>query len=590
MVEHVQQAGDETAGRRTTIIDGAAIVLIVAVAAASVWRARHGMPDDVYIFLRYARRLADGDGWAFNPGGDGANGATSPLWVLLLAASSKVHADLVANAVAMYGVGLAGAGAITYRSLRRLDMPLVGLGAGLLLVANPVLLDVVGMETGLMLLLVAVVVHQAVLRRPGVAAGVAGGLLILARPDGALLIAAVLAMVVWRTRRVPWRMAVGGLVTLVPWCIYSILQFGTPVAGTLSAKSAQGRSGFFGPSFVFLRYGRTIVQHPWSLTLLLLSLIGVVLAFWTRRSRDFAVVLVIYGAAHLALYGIVIRPPAYLWYYAPEYYLMSIFSLVAVHQIAVIVLPRALPSARPLGALVAVTVVACVLVGLELREPAPTDRYGGYRVAASWLGEHAPAGADVAATEIGVLGWELDRPIVDFLGLLDDRAATDLGRSDLAAWIGREQPDFYVQHLPVWEMEEPSSGVAWFGAAYRPVFETTAPGWSRVRVYERVATKEEAQSRPRPTLVTWTVTTALTRAGADIGEPERTALQSLLERYVGSHDLQKRFEIEGGVDLGALLRLGAEGGVDDLDGPTRDVLRRLVSDGRGVVMPLAPTG
>ncbi len=62
------------------------------------WYWHAGPVDDDYIVQRYARNLLAGHGFVFNPGGEAAEGFTSPLWL--------------AVAVALHALGLAGDGAV----------------------------------------------------------------------------------------------------------------------------------------------------------------------------------------------------------------------------------------------------------------------------------------------------------------------------------------------------------------------------------------------------------------------------------------------------------------------------------------------
>ncbi len=68
----------------------------------ALWAAgrilRSGVIDDTYIFLRFARNLAAGHGFRFNPGGPAVEGFTSILWVLLLSLWGKLGGSLVSGA------------------------------------------------------------------------------------------------------------------------------------------------------------------------------------------------------------------------------------------------------------------------------------------------------------------------------------------------------------------------------------------------------------------------------------------------------------------------------------------------------------
>jgi len=69
--------------------------------------------DDPYTFFRYARNLSDGQGWRFNPGVPDADAITSPLYVLLLAAATRLGVSTTGAATALFAVTSAGAGFLT---------------------------------------------------------------------------------------------------------------------------------------------------------------------------------------------------------------------------------------------------------------------------------------------------------------------------------------------------------------------------------------------------------------------------------------------------------------------------------------------
>lgn len=54
------------------------------------WWLKAAMPDDAYIYLDFARNLAEQSRWAFNASGPTVNSATSPLFTLLVASLVKL--------------------------------------------------------------------------------------------------------------------------------------------------------------------------------------------------------------------------------------------------------------------------------------------------------------------------------------------------------------------------------------------------------------------------------------------------------------------------------------------------------------------
>ena len=79
---------------RDEVVDGACAALSLAASLAVYWIAEGRIAgaaslssfplDDSWIHLHFARNLAEGAGFAYNPGVPVA-GSTAPLWTLLLA-------------------------------------------------------------------------------------------------------------------------------------------------------------------------------------------------------------------------------------------------------------------------------------------------------------------------------------------------------------------------------------------------------------------------------------------------------------------------------------------------------------------------
>lgn len=70
----------------------ARMAVLLALAALLVWHVHTYwfLTDDAFISFRYARNLSEGHGLVFNPGDEPVEGYTNFLWVILLAAGSRV--------------------------------------------------------------------------------------------------------------------------------------------------------------------------------------------------------------------------------------------------------------------------------------------------------------------------------------------------------------------------------------------------------------------------------------------------------------------------------------------------------------------
>jgi len=264
--------------------------------------------DDAWIHLSYAKNLLHHGYFTYNPG-TVETGATSPLWVFVLAlALGVLRAPVLAAKVA----GLACAAACvaaTHHELRRLGGRTAAWTGALLLALDPawVMAACSGMEVPLAGLMLILLVGQVRRRRPG-GAGVIMGLLILTRPEGVLaagMAGVLLALGLWRNRKpgataAPpgrplrgWRSlwtsaspsAVGILGSLLlcgavaaavagPWFLYCRLGTGFWLPSTFYVKAvvrAQGVGQVFWSFLMMLDHGywpSPLVHDPVALALL----------------------------------------------------------------------------------------------------------------------------------------------------------------------------------------------------------------------------------------------------------------------------------------------------------------------------------
>ena len=161
--------------------------------------------DDANIGFRYARNLAEGQGFVFNPGGERVEGVTSLLWVFLLAGiyrlagPSGIEAGGIVLSVLFTGVALA----VVLRMLARFSAP--GRWAGVVWLASlPAFYQWAGlamMDTALwsaaLHLFFVICLNAARGRKTygwAIAAGVLG--LVLSRPDSTLVVPATLLALV----------------------------------------------------------------------------------------------------------------------------------------------------------------------------------------------------------------------------------------------------------------------------------------------------------------------------------------------------------------------------------------------------------
>jgi hypothetical protein len=172
-----------------------AVFSATAVLVARAVLAERQTVDDVFIFLRYARNLAQGSGYSFDPsrGAARVEGTSSVLWTLLLAAAWKVGLRGAGAAKALSLGAAATIPAVAAYTARRSapDRALVAAAAPLALALDADLATWAssGMDTAVWALSCLGCVALAAADSPR-AAAVASGALAWVRPEGPLFAAA----------------------------------------------------------------------------------------------------------------------------------------------------------------------------------------------------------------------------------------------------------------------------------------------------------------------------------------------------------------------------------------------------------------
>jgi arabinofuranosyltransferase len=504
----------------------AAVIAAVALAARLVAGPR--TVDDAYITFRYARNLAMGLGFVYNPG-QHVLGTTTPLYtgLMALAWTLGLH-DLPAVALAVNALADAATAALLYWLALRLEAGrIVALGLGLAWAVSPmsVTFAIGGMETSAVILFLAGSFAAYVVGRSRLSAALMA-LAVLTRPD-ALIAAGLLfadmalrsllahdgAPLVTRLRRLPWAEAAIFVGILVPWIAFAAAYFGSPLPQSVQAKvrayqldplSALIRllQHFSTPFFEHRVLGRFWPAVGLPLYLFLYVAGALRLIRHTARTLPLLLYPLVYVAVFSAANVLVFR-----WYLAPPlpFYFLGI--LVGLGAITTIV-AQALGRSR-IGAW-ATTVVAAALLLSSLSEytlhpdhgpnrPAPEMAWFKlellYRQAAEGIRPDLKPGDVVAAADIGAVGWFSEAPILDTLGLISPEAVPyyPLDPSLLAIQYAvspdlvRTQRPKYLITLEVY-VRRSLLAAPWFGESYRLVrkLDTDIYGSDGMLVFERL--------------------------------------------------------------------------------------------------------
>ena len=461
--------GEPLAGLARWRADGlvvAAALLPLALFVAREWRiaGASGFPlDDSWIHLQFARNLAAGAGFSYNPGIPVA-GSTAPLWTLLLGAGALVASPSLAMAKVVGVAATLAAALVTRRAAlawrARADAALV---ASIALVwMGPVAWGALsGMEVSLAALLVAGSLLAHARDRELVSAACAA-LAVLARPEALLLVPFLVAARPLTVRRVAV-FAVATLVVVTPAVLFSLWTAGTPYPATAAAKVEGGLVGWLGG-----------VREPAALT-------------WVSRPLAFLWEWIAWLAAIHWLLPFALVPSLVLaWRYAGRGLGLVTLALVAhplgmallapyrgpafqegrysIHLLPLVVLTLAVglggrraaaPRHASTSAVAGVVwlALACVaLVPAATRYAWAVQNINAMQVhLGHWVDAQLPKTARIALNDIGAITFFSRREIIDLMGLVtpDIIPYRRRGESGVMEYVAQTCPE-YVIIFPAW--------------------------------------------------------------------------------------------------------------------------------------------
>jgi arabinofuranosyltransferase len=413
-------------------------VVVYLVLVGRYWRAIGPfVVDDAFIFLRYARNLAHGDGLVFNPG-ERVEGYTSVLWTLLLGATGRLGLPYLATArVAGVLLGLATMLA-TWLASRRLfpRSTLASLLPVALLAVNRTFCvwSVEALETHLFGACVigawlALLRFGAGLWRGVVpVTGIVLGLAALARPEGYLvaLVAMLLLVADARARHEHRGAAVHALALALiagGHLAFRVAYYGDLVPNTFHAKvpGLQLEAG--------LRYVATLAWDNHWLVFGLLPLAGGVAYARERDVREgrlFAPVLV---AAFIAYWVAIGGDYFEFRFLAPLLPLVFVMTARGALELARRAAPAVRPALLPALALLALGAsLATVLFPFEGRDGLTSPEREAqftrvFTVAGRWLAKNLGEGESIAVRTAGVIPFLTHARSLDLLGLNDREIA-----------------------------------------------------------------------------------------------------------------------------------------------------------------------
>lgn len=408
-------------------------------------RGQFLMPlDDVYIHFQYARQLATGEPYVYNPGLPPTSGATSFLYPYLLAAGYLLgfqELSLGVWALGLSALALAGSTWLVYR-LSRCYAPywIAVLLAVLFALSGPVSWHFMsGMETGLMIFLVLLTLHAFVSEYDALCMGAAAGMALMRPEGGALALLAAVALYIRSYAPVPFlhrtsnaeRVSLGWLLLpLLAMIVQPIVNF--TLTGSMVASGNQSKSVFgMVPAFhdviigrIISNFARTWVEFisgfsaregwyvPFIVTLL--SLIGLIFLL-RAHSRRLTGLLVI-GWLVVGTMAVATLDTAFWHFKRYQMPMMALFFPLAAWGLAA--WPLRPPRSRlVLAGLAAALVLLTALPFLSHYLLNVNYVYAQPLQMARWLAANTPSDAVVAVHDTGMMRYGGGRTTIDMVGL-----------------------------------------------------------------------------------------------------------------------------------------------------------------------------
>jgi arabinofuranosyltransferase len=423
--EDFEESWRDSGFLRNAVKFGLGVVVLIFYATAALHFGY--TPDDTYIYLRFAKNIISGGGFAFNAG-EPTYGVTSPLWTLLIAAGGWMRLDpyLVAKVLDLLFASFALV-IFYFLAFEVIRERLIAFLATFVFSANVWLMRWAssGMETSLSVLLVLSAVLYC-MRNEYLLAATICGFLSLVRPEGFALFAIIIGDLFLNSidKRRAGRIALVSIfiffLIVGPWLVFAVLTFGTIVANTMPAKGSLD-ADFGSVTSVALSIGRTIATS--SLLEFILAVTAVVV-MWRVKERNavrqhflpfawIGFLIVVYvgtGADVVSRYLLLILPFIILY---------GFFGLSKLLEI----LHR---SAR-LSVSIALAFAAVILIQnqyfYQVYVKPHMARYADgveecLTPIAIWLKENTPDQTVVVAPDVGVIGYWSERKICDLAGLI----------------------------------------------------------------------------------------------------------------------------------------------------------------------------
>ncbi|MFZ2323519.1 MAG: hypothetical protein WAV89_07480 [Ignavibacteriaceae bacterium] len=403
--------------------------------------------DDTFIFYKYAKNIAEGNGYVFNIG-EKVNATTSPLYTLILALLYWIIKPIYINNFVVLGnlISISSILLILFSMKKIFDNDEYFYWFAAIFLAMPLLKLGFGMETFLNLALIVFSVYLYTNEKFLLASAFIA-LSVLARFDSILFAGIIFLYYIFDKRKFPSiKMILIFLLVVIPWFVFSKIYFNSFLPTTIGAKLSQNELGLFGGGLIFLTNSVRVLPGSYLTLLTIISTISLSLIYLYKKKinifRNKGLLIILFWAFSLFFtYAFIIKAPPYQWYYTPFAIPISIILAITFSDLV-----KKSGLYKTIIALLFIS--ACVLPVKNLIE-GYNPKYLNFFYASKWLNNNAPDGSILAVDDIGILGYYYNKgKIVDALGLINPEVSVHLKQKDYDWFLNHYKPEFIVHEYP----------------------------------------------------------------------------------------------------------------------------------------------
>lgn len=425
---------------------------LVALGQYLRWKDWHF--DDAEIVYRIVENLKTHGVWSFNLD-ELKNSSTSSLHTIIVALLSFLGPiPLVTHALG--AVSLFCAGYFSFHTLKGVTGEILALITGFVGILVLGEGRTWGLETQLFCACVSYIMYREVQSKP---LFFLYGVLVLIRPDALVLLVFRCLFFMIEKKRFPLYEGMLAILPVVPWIIFSLIQFHEVFPDTLSSKRWQGSSGLWGQGRIYLKGLKEILGRDSSVMIMsFLSIPGFILAPRILK------VLGLFFAAQQFSY-IYLNVPPYHWYFIPFLFSLTFFAAIALSQIQRI--NRPIHTELWLFAFI----ISLLSIGRAIKYPEKDPRREAYLSAAK-KADTLPEGP-LGTLEVGTVGFYTKRKIIDFVGLTSQNKEYVSGVH--VDEFYKSPPQIVLLHWPLWHFERAIFDDVRFALLYEPSIEVPDP-------------------------------------------------------------------------------------------------------------------